>query len=117
MTSRMRSQSLGRMFVLSMFMGWTTSSLQSPSISGTQAASSSPVRAGERPWPSSAEAMVPPVATSRMFFMVAVPRGRAYVTRAIVPPHRVIPVQVRRRDVALKGLLYHGLTRSGQVPA
>ena len=41
-----RIQSHGRMLVLSMFMGCTTSSLQRPSISGTQAANSSPVRAG-----------------------------------------------------------------------
>ncbi len=76
----MRIQSPGRMLVLSMFMGCTTSSSQSPEISGTLWASSSPVRAGERPLPSSVDAMVPPVAMRRMRFML--------VFLSYLPPQR-----------------------------
>ena len=70
------------MLVLSMFMGCTTSKSHIVSMPGTKAASCSPVSAGANPEPSSADAMVPPVATKRIFFMNASP-SRMHKT-----PHR-----------------------------
>lgn len=67
-----RSQSLGRMLVESMFMACFTSSVARSAISGTYLVSSSPESAGDKPFPSSFDAIVPPVATSKMRFFVMV---------------------------------------------
>ena len=77
-----RSQSLGRMLVESMFMACFTSSVARSATPGTYLVSSSPESAGDKPFPSSFDAMVPPVATSKMrFFVMVAPQSFAYRAR------------------------------------
>ena len=80
MTSRIRIQSLGRILVLSMFMGCTTSRLAEARDLGDALGELLTGQGGERPLPSSVDAMVPPVAMRRMRFML--------VFQSYLPPQR-----------------------------
>ena len=65
----MASHPSGRMFVLSTFMTCDTSTWHTCATAGTNATNCSPVNAGASPLPSSADAMVPPVAITKIFFI------------------------------------------------
>ena len=118
----MRRQSFGATLVLSRFIGCVTLMRATCASSGTNATRSSPESAGARPLPSSSEAMVPPVAMTKIRGRLSACASRLSARTAACMPSAPLPCVVAivctrlRRRAYVAPVAPHPLEAGGGCP-